>query len=89
MAITANKVPGIFAAPVWTPSVSKLARQSNNAQIISLGADHIDFRTACEICTSWLESEFRGGRSERKVKKIRMLENRTMQHSGMLDRGRN
>jgi len=78
MAITANKIPGIFAAPVWAPSVSKLAKQSNNAQIISLGADHIDFSTACEICLIWLEAGFRGGRSERKVKKIHQLEKRYM-----------
>ena len=76
MAIAANKVPGIFAAPVWSSALSRLARQSNNTQIITIGADFISFQTACEICLEWLSSGFRGDGSARKIDKILRLERR-------------
>ncbi len=74
MAIAANKVPGIFAAPVTDLYTARLARQSNNAQIITLGANVVSGDLACAIVAAWLAAEFRGGRSARKIKKIRALE---------------
>jgi len=76
MAIAANKVPGIFAAPVTDPYTARLARQSNNAQIITLGANVVSTDLACAIVEAWLAAEFRGGRSARKVGKIRAVEGR-------------
>jgi ribose 5-phosphate isomerase B len=76
MAIAANKVPGIFAAPVWTPPIAALARQSNNAQVITLGAGYLDFPTACEICLSWIQADFNSGASGPKVGKIYQIEQR-------------
>lgn len=76
MAIAANKVPGIFAATVADPYTARKARESNNAQILTLGANTLGVAAACEIVDAWLSSEFRGGRSARKVAKIRALEER-------------
>ena len=88
MSIAANKIPGVFAAPVWTREVSRLARQSNNANVISLGADHIGFNDACDICLWWLNSRFRGGNSERKVNKISHLEKRYSRNGQLVQMGR-
>ena len=76
MAIAANKVPGVFAAPVADLYTAWKARESNDAQIITLGANVVSVGTACAIVEAWLTTEFRGGRSARKVNKIRTLEQR-------------
>ena len=76
MAIAANKVPGIFAAPVTDLFTARKARESNNAQIITLGANVVAPERACRIVEVWLTVEFRGGRSARKVGKILVLEER-------------
>jgi len=76
MAIAANKVPGVFAASVADLYTARLARQSNNVQIITLGANVVSGDLACAIVETWLAAEFRGGRSARKVGKIRAVEGR-------------
>ena len=76
MAIAASKVPGVYAAAVTDPRVARLARERNNAQTITLGATVVRPEMACEIVTAWLDVEFRGGDSARKIARIRALEER-------------
>ncbi len=76
MAITACKVPGVSAVPVTNVYAARLARESNDAQIITLGAEIVGEDLACAIVTAWLAAEFRGGESARKLAKIRALEER-------------
>ncbi|MDO9545273.1 MAG: ribose 5-phosphate isomerase B [Pelolinea sp.] len=74
MAITANKVPGIRAATCHDPYSAERARKSNDAQIITFGAKIIAPTLACVLIEHWLASEFEGGRSIRKVEKIKALD---------------
>jgi ribose 5-phosphate isomerase B len=74
MAIAANKVPGICAAPITDVYTARLSRESNNAHIITLGADLVGFGLACLIVEAWLAAEFCDGESTRKVAKISALE---------------
>jgi ribose 5-phosphate isomerase B len=83
MAIVANKVPGVRAAPVVDLLTARLARESNDAQVITLGQEIVGADLACELVAAWLEAEFRGGGSARKVEKIRLLEER-VQHGPAL-----
>lgn len=76
MAIVANKVPGVFAAPVTSIELARAARQSNNTHIIALGARVVTPEQACSIVEAWLATPFRGGRSAHKVAKIRAMERR-------------
>jgi len=76
MAIVANKVPGVFAAPVNSVELAVAARRSNNAQIITLGARIVSPDEASAIVAAWLAARFRGGRSARKVAKVRLVEAR-------------
>lgn len=78
MAIAACKVPGVFAVPVTDVHTARCARQSNDAQIITLGADIVGGNLACAIVAAWLAAEFRGGDSARKLGKIRALEERCL-----------
>ncbi len=74
MAITANKVPGVRAAQAHDVYSAQRARKSNDAQILALGARVIGLELAKSIVDAWLESEFAGGTSARKVEKINRVD---------------
>ncbi len=74
MAIVANKVPGVRAAVVHDPYSAERSRKSNNAQILTMGSLVIGSQLARRLVSIWLESEFQGGESLRKVKKISLIE---------------
>ena len=74
MAIAANKVPGVYAAQVHDPYSAERSRKSNNAQVMTLGARVVGQELAVSLVRIWLESEFQGGASARKVAKIAAAE---------------
>lgn len=76
MAIVANKVPGVRAAQVHDVYSAERARKSNDAQIMTMGAKVVGVELARALVHSWLEAEFTGGNSERKVEKIMVGEGR-------------
>jgi ribose 5-phosphate isomerase B len=76
MAIVANKVPGVRAAQVHDPYSAERARKSNDAQIMTMGARIIGPELARSLVRIWLDSEFAGGASARKVAKITAGESR-------------
>lgn len=77
MAIAANKIPGVSAAPVTDPYSAERARKSNNAQVLCLGAKVVGEEVAPLLVDHWLDAEFAGGDSARKVAKIAALERST------------
>ena len=74
MAITANKVRGIRAATVHDVYSAERASKSNDAQIIAMGSRVIGPESAKVVLKAWLDSEFQGGGSARKVAKIGAVE---------------
>ena len=76
MAITANKVPGVRAACCHDPYSAERARKSNDAQVITMGAQIVAPTLARLLIDHWLASEFAGGRSATKVDKIKKLDER-------------
>ena len=74
MAISANKMPGIRAAVVHDPYSAERSRKSNDAQVLTMGASVIGPKVARNLVSIWLDSEFQGGESARKVQKIEQLE---------------
>ncbi|HXF43777.1 MAG TPA: ribose 5-phosphate isomerase B [Pyrinomonadaceae bacterium] len=74
MAIAANKVPGIRAAVAWNPEIARLARQHNDANVLSIAGRFTDPETSDKIVRAFLESTFEGGRHLRRVEKISELE---------------
>ena len=68
--MTANKHKGIRAALCWTPEISALARQHNNANILCLPARFVSKMLAGRIIDSFLSSEFEGGRHQKRIEKI-------------------
>jgi ribose 5-phosphate isomerase B len=70
VSMAANKHKGIRAALAWLPEIAKLARQHNNANVLSLPARFITEEQAKEIVFAFLDTEFEGGRHENRVNKI-------------------
>lgn len=74
MAIAANKVKGVRAAVAWSPEIAALARQHNDANVLSLPARFVGEEASAEIVRSFFGSDFEGGRHERRVEKITKIE---------------
>jgi ribose 5-phosphate isomerase B len=68
--MTANKHQGIRSALCWTPEIAELARQHNDANIVTLPARFIDEETAKQIVDVFFTTEFEGGRHQNRVNKI-------------------
>jgi ribose 5-phosphate isomerase B len=74
MAMAANKVAGIRAAQGEREDEVRLTREHNDANVLTLGARHLDDDHAMELIRVFLETGFQGGRHARRVAKISLLE---------------
>lgn len=72
--MTANKHQGVRAALCWEPKLAELARQHNNANVLGLPANFIPAPTALDIVRVFFQTDFEGGRHERRVNKIAIHE---------------
>lgn len=70
VAMTANKYQAVRAAICWQTDIAKLARQHNNANVICLPARFVDVETAIDMVTTFINTDFEGGRHQRRVSKI-------------------
>ena len=70
ISMTVNKHQGIRAALCWTPELGALAKQHNNANILSLPARFISEELARDIVKAYISAEFEGGRHQRRIEKI-------------------
>ena len=74
MAIAANKVRGVRAAPVADLETARLCRAHNDANVLALGARVTPGGRALEIVRTFLDTPFAGGRHQARVEKITVLE---------------
>jgi ribose 5-phosphate isomerase B len=74
-AIMANKFPGIRCTLCWSLESARLAREHNDANVLSLGARLISQQAALDIVRTWLETDFQGGRHLRRIRLIEETEN--------------
>jgi RpiB/LacA/LacB family sugar-phosphate isomerase len=77
MAMAANKVAGIRASQAWDATSARLCRQHNDANVLCFGARLVGLEVALDIVRVWLNTEFLGGRHQRRIDKIKMLEGGT------------
>ena len=68
--MSANKHQKIRSALCWQVEVAELARLHNNANICTMPARYISFEEVEKIVYAFLNTEFEGGRHERRVNKI-------------------
>ena len=70
MAITLNKHQGIRAGLAWCSEVGRLVKAHNNANVLVLPARFISYRMASSIVRTWLDTDFEGGRHQRRIDKM-------------------
>lgn len=73
-AIVGNKVEGVRATCPTNEFTANSAREHNNSNMLVLGAEQMGENRAKNIVDIWLETEFAGGRHQRRVDKINQLD---------------
>jgi ribose 5-phosphate isomerase B len=69
-AIVANRIKGIRCAVCWNVESARLARQHNDANVLSLGQRMMSLENALQMVQVWLETPFEGGRHQRRIELI-------------------
>jgi len=69
-AMVANRVRGIRCALCWNIESARLARQHNNANMLSLGQRMMNLELALDIVRTWLDTPFEGGRHQHRIELI-------------------
>jgi ribose 5-phosphate isomerase B len=70
MSYTANRFPRVRAALAWNEQVAQLSRQHGDSNLLVLPAQFVSEEQGVNILHKWLETNFEGGRHERRVEKI-------------------
>lgn len=70
VAMTANKYKDIRAGLCWTKEIVTLVRQHNNANVLCIPARFTAIQQAVAMVQTFLETDFEGGRHQRRVEKI-------------------
>jgi ribose 5-phosphate isomerase B len=70
-AMAANKVKGVRCALCWSEETARLAKEHNNANVLSIGQRQISQELALNIIDTWLNAEFEG---DRHIRRIEMLD---------------
>ncbi|MGA2073787.1 MAG: ribose 5-phosphate isomerase B [Terriglobia bacterium] len=76
MMLAANKVLGIRAVAANDTLSARMAREHNDANVLTLGARMIDAANMRQIVDAWLSTPFAGGRHQRRLQKIEALDQR-------------
>ncbi|UAL47353.1 RpiB/LacA/LacB family sugar-phosphate isomerase [Sutcliffiella horikoshii] len=71
-----NKIPGVRGAVCWDLSSVINSREHNNANVLSIGGQFMGEGLAKQLVKKWLETEFAGGRHDRRVTKVMEIESR-------------
>src|ERR1051325_3057272 len=66
-AMCANRIKGVRCALCWNTETARLARQHNDANVLSIGQRMISEETALAIVQAWLDTSFEGGRHLRRI----------------------
>jgi ribose 5-phosphate isomerase B len=69
-AMAANRVKGVRCALCWNVETARLARQHNDANVISIGERLVSEPTAIAIVDTWLNTPFEAGRHIRRIQKL-------------------
>ena len=69
-AMAANKVKGVRCALCWSEETAKLAKEHNDANVLSIGQRQISKELALKIVDTWLNTEFEGGRHTRRIEML-------------------
>jgi ribose 5-phosphate isomerase B len=74
MAITANKFPGVRAASCFDEVTAEVSRRHNDLNVLCLSGELLSPKSVDRLIDIWVQTEFEGGRHERRIQKIRDVE---------------
>ncbi len=80
MSISANKFAGVRAALVHDEFTAQMAREHNNANILVMGGRVITPEQGKKLVEIWLDTEFEGGRHQKRLDKISAIEQKVIKH---------
>jgi ribose 5-phosphate isomerase B len=83
MQIAANKIPGVRAALAWNEETAALARRHNDANVVAVGARTTPREMIDRIIRAFLTTDFEGGRHQRRIEKIKKLEEENLDFKKM------
>ncbi len=72
VSIVANKYPNVRAALCWNTELAGLSRQHNNANILAVSGRFMEEKLVFEMLEKFLNTDFEGGRHQRRVEKIKI-----------------
>src|SRR5438105_10149679 len=70
MSYAANRFPKVRAALAWNEQIAELSRQHGDSNLLVLPAQFVSEEQGVNILHKWLETNFEGGRHQRRVEKI-------------------
>jgi ribose 5-phosphate isomerase B len=76
MSIVANKLPGLRATLCWNAYTAEMSRRHNDSNCLTLGGRVLSVEDGLTIVRIWLETPYEGGRHQRRLDKIRAVEER-------------
>lgn len=85
MSIVANKFFNVRAALVHDEDTAKFAKEHNNANVLVLGGNLIDSDRAIKLVSIWLDANFEAGRHEKRLNKIKELEEKLKTRYNVVD----
>ena len=80
MSISANKFVGVRAALVHDEFTAQMAREHNNANILVMGGRVLTPEQGKKLVEIWLDTEFEGGRHQKRLDKISAIEQKVIKH---------
>lgn len=75
--IVANRFAGVRAALCYNMQAARLSRQHNDSNVLVLGSVFVNEKLAKRIVNVWLNTDFAGGRHQRRLNKIKKIESRS------------
>ena len=70
MVMTLNRHPSVRACLAWNTEIARLTKEHNNANVLVMPARFVSYRMAVMMVSTWLKTEFAGGRHQRRIDKI-------------------
>lgn len=76
MSMVANKVPGLRATVCWSPVTAEMSRRHNDSNCLTLGGRVLSIDEGLALVGIWLDTPFEGGRHQRRLDKLKAVEER-------------
>ena len=78
MSILANKLENVAAALVYSEVTARMTREHHDSNVLCLGAQQFDSEQLILFVDTWLNTEFEGGRHNRRIGKVHKLDNKDL-----------